>query len=260
VIVQRWTWRRVDQVLSVSADLTSRMAAEMRFPVERIRTIRNGVDLSRFAQRDRRGARELLQLPPDALVIGTVGRLVPVKNQALLLDAIARLHAEGIHVVGLLAGDGPLRQELTARADALGIAAFVRFLGERQDVERVFAAMDIFVLPSVSEGMSNTIQEAMASGLPVIATRVGGAGELVADGKTGILVPSRDVEALSGAMARLASDAHLRQVLGEAGRHRARHEFGLARMVRDYEDLYYELAERRQALLRRAPRQQLVGT
>jgi sugar transferase (PEP-CTERM/EpsH1 system associated) len=240
--VQRLVWQRVDRVLSVSSRLAERMSAHTGFPLDRITVIRNGVDLTRFHPVGRAAARLTLGLPVEGLIIGTAGRLVPVKDQASLLDAFARLKAEGIGFTGVIAGEGPLRAELEARARANGLSDCVRFLGHRPDVERVFAALDVFVLSSRSEGLSNTILEAMASRLPIVATRVGGADELVDDGATGLLVAPESPDALSVALGRLVGDAALREAMGAAGRRRALGRFTLDRMVRTYEHLYRELA------------------
>jgi sugar transferase (PEP-CTERM/EpsH1 system associated) len=245
LMVQNWAWRRVDQVLSVSSTLAARMAAEVGFPVEGIRTIRNGVDLSRFHQRSQSDARQLLGLDPTDFVVGTVGRLVPVKNQVMLLDAAAALERRNVRVTTVIVGDGPLMEELRSRADALGITARVRLLGERPDVERLLAAFDVFVLTSVSEGLSNTIQEAMASGLPVVATRVGGADELVDHDRTGVLVPSNDPIALANALDSLLVAPERRLTMASAARTRAQCEFSLDKMVSAYEELYYGLMQRR---------------
>jgi glycosyltransferase involved in cell wall biosynthesis len=174
-----------------------------------------------------------------------VGRLVPVKNQAMLLDAAAALQRRNLRVTTVIVGDGPLKQELQSRADALGIAASVRLLGERPDVERVLAAFDVFALTSVSEGLSNTIQEAMASGLPVVATRVGGADELVDHDRTGVLVPSNDPIALANTLESLLVAPERRLRMARAARTRAQSEFSLDKMVGAYEELYYGLMERR---------------
>jgi len=238
--VQRTVWNRVDQVLSVSSRLAERMAREIGFPLERIRVIRNGVDTRRFRPRSRAAARRALGVPVDALVIGAVGRLVPVKDYPTLLTAIALLRDRGIAGETVITGTGPLREELQSLAAALELP-HVRFLGNRDDVEHVLAAFDVFVLSSSSEGLSNTIQEAMATGLPVVATRVGGADELVEPSHTGLLVPPGDAGALADAMTSLVRDPALRQRMGDAGRRRAESLFGLDVMIRAYESLYVSL-------------------
>jgi sugar transferase (PEP-CTERM/EpsH1 system associated) len=239
--IQRRAWSAADCVLSVSSRLAARMADETGLAPERIRTIRNGVDLSRFGQSDRAAARRALDLPPDAAVVATVGRLVPVKDHLMLFEAWARLHPQHAGAVLLLPGEGPLRGALEARVSALGLGGRVRFLGHRPDVEGVLAAADVFVLSSESEGLSNTILEAMAAGLPVVATRVGGADEMVVDGETGLLVPPRTPDGMSFALAALLSAPALCRAMGAAGRARAESEFSLESMVRRYEELYVEV-------------------
>jgi sugar transferase (PEP-CTERM/EpsH1 system associated) len=244
IAVQRRIWGRVDHVLSVSSRLAEKLSAVTGFPLARIEVIRNGVDLSRFGSTDRAAARAALGIAADAFVVGTAGRLVPVKDHATLLEALARMAGEGRSFLAVIAGDGPLRAELATKAAALGIADRVRLLGHQPDIERVFAALDVFVLSSVSEGLSNTILEAMASGVAVVATRVGGADELVVDGETGVLVPSQAPDAMARAISALGDDEGLRQRMAAAGRRRATEEFGIARMVENYAAFYRRVGAR----------------
>lgn len=239
--VQRWTWGRVDRLLSVSSRLAERISHQIGFPLDRIQVIRNGVDLDRFTPRDSSSAKRALGLNPDELLIGTVGRLVPVKDQTTLIDALGILRDRGVPFSAAIAGTGPLRDQLARHAQALQLPQ-IHLLGNRHDIESVLNAYDIFVLSSRSEGLSNTIQEAMASGLPVIATRVGGADELVQEHETGLLVPPKDPVAMADALESLARDVGRRQQLAIAGRNRAATYFGLERMVRAYEHLYLGLA------------------
>jgi sugar transferase (PEP-CTERM/EpsH1 system associated) len=239
--VQRWVWRRADGVLSVSSRLAERMAAEVGFPIEQIRVIRNGVDLNRFRPRSKPSARSLLDLPTDGLVVGTIGRLVPVKDQRSLIDATALLHGQATRCSTVIIGDGPLLGELQQYAVDRGVANWVHFLGERHDVPEILPALDLFALVSTSEGLSNTIIEAMASGVPVVATSVGGADELVVDGTTGFLVPPSSPLAIAAAIRRLLEDEQLRTAFGRAARERAEREFSLNRMVAEYEDYYRDL-------------------
>ena len=243
--VQRRVWDRVDRVLSVSSRLADTLSSATGFPRDRIHVIRNGVDLTRFTSVDRGSARRSLGLSDSTVVIGTAGRLVPVKDHATLLEAVRLLTAHDADVCVLVAGDGPLRAALEARSAALGIADRVRFLGHQPDIERVFAGMDVFVLSSSSEGLSNTILEAMASGLPVVATRVGGADELVEDGRTGTLVAAGSPSALADALRAFVADPGRRAAAGAAGRERALTHFGIDRMIHDYADLYRGIARRR---------------
>ncbi len=199
---------------------------------------------------------------PDAIVVGTVGRLSPVKHQRLLVDAFAaaveRLRADAPQVADrlrlALVGDGPDRAALDARVAASGVADRIALLGNRDDVPRVMADFDVFVLPSLAEGISNTILEAMACGVPVVATRVGGNAELVADGATGVLVASDDVAAMADAIAAYARDPRRVERDGRAARERAVAQFSIDAMVSRYADLYDALlATRGRGATRRNP-------
>jgi sugar transferase (PEP-CTERM/EpsH1 system associated) len=236
--IQRRAWNHVDRVLSVSSRLAEKISQEIGYPLKRITVIRNGVDLKRFRPQDKPSARRKLNLPEDAFVIGTVGRLVEVKDHATFLRALAQLRDAGVPFVSLIAGKGPLQRQTESLAATLGLMDRTRFLGDRNDVDSVMAAFDVFVLSSASEGLSNTIQEAMACGLPVVATRVGGADELVDEGHSGIIVPPRDPEALKNALQRIAGNPSLRERMGAVGLVRARLLFGLDRMIREYEAVY----------------------
>lgn len=239
--IQRWVWGRADGVLSVSSRLAERMASQVGFPLERIRVIRNGVDLDRFHPRSKASALAGLDLPKDTPVVGTIGRFVPVKDQRSLIDATALLQEDGVWCSLVLVGDGPLRGELQQYAVERGVADWVHFTGERRDVHDVLRAFDLFALVSTSEGLSNTIMEAMASGLPVVATRVGGSDELVVDGATGFLVPPSSPQAIAAAIRKLLEDAPLRLAFGRAARERIEREFSLSRMVTEYEHFYRSL-------------------
>ena len=246
VTAQRWGWNRADHVLSVSSRLAERMADAVGVPLDSVHVIRNGVNLARFTGKRSAGShRALGASSARTVVIGAAGRLVDVKDHATLVEAIARLRQRGRDVLGVIAGDGPLRADLEARIVRAGLDGVVRLLGHRGDIERVLEGLDIFVQSSKSEGMSNTILEAMASGLPVVATHVGGADEMVVAGETGILVPPSNAERLADALNRLVGDADLRVKLGEAGRRRAYGEFSLDRMIHNYEAFYRDVAGRR---------------
>jgi len=240
--MQRHAWGAVDQVLSVSTRLSERMATTTGYPLTNIETIRNGVELQRFRRIDRAEARAALGLPLDDIVIGSVGRLVRVKNQEVLIDAVRTLRAEGLPVSLAIAGDGPLRQELLDRAAAAGVAGSLHLLGHRADVEVVLSAFDIFALPSLSEGLSNTMLEAMAASLPVVATRVGGADEVIEDGISGVLVPVQAQTELVRALGALASDPMQRASIGTAARRRIESYFSVEGMVAAYERVYRRLA------------------
>jgi glycosyltransferase involved in cell wall biosynthesis len=182
----------------------------------------------------------------DEVMIGTVGRLDPVKDQGLLLHAFARLNHGQKNLRLVLVGDGPERKGLESIKDTLPCRDHILFLGERNDVDNVLKALDIFVLPSRSEGISNTILEAMATGLPVIATAVGGNPELVQDGHTGCLISPDNCEALVDALNfYIAQRPDMITLHGLNGRERAVRDFSLDRMVKEYETLYTAFIKKR---------------
>ena len=234
----------VNRFVTVSFDLQRWLRETVRIPARKILTIHNGVDTARFCDGGRETGRRALGLSQDRVVIGTVGRLDPVKDQAGLLKGFKHLHEEYPAAVLVVVGDGPCRAELQALTAALDLGTRVHFFGERTDVPLLLKGMDLFVLPSIAEGISNTILEAMATGLPVVATRTGGNPELVQEGVTGMLTPVGDHQALAGALGAYLSDPLLRALHGSAGRQRATDEFSLERMVGKYRDLYMSVLDR----------------
>jgi glycosyltransferase involved in cell wall biosynthesis len=176
------------------------------------------------------------------LRIGMVARMNdPVKNYPLLLRGVARLVTQYGNIEAVLVGDGPLRAELETLASDLGISNKVLFLGERRDVSAVMRSLDIAALTSDSEGLSNAILEAMAAGLPVIATRVGGNVELVEDGRTGLLFPAGSDEAFAASVAMLAENPELRAQMGMEARNRAFAKYQLSSVVDQFRNLYTSL-------------------
>ena len=240
--LERYMANRADCVIPVSAKLADYLRTQVGVRLDRIVVLENGVDLSRFA-----GpfpyARERLGLSPENFVVGSIGRLAAPKDFETLLRAF---HANASRIpsgVLLIAGDGPERSALEQVARELGLAARVRFLGARQDIPEILAALDVFVLSSRSEGFSNVILEAMASGLPVVATDVGDNARLVVPDETGILVPPGDRPQTADALLGLYRDHALRRRLGADARRRASETFSLARMVGRYEALFSEVLQ-----------------
>jgi len=231
----------VTEFVTVSRDLARWLVEQVRVPARKVGTIYNGVDTDRFAPGDHAAARRALGIPPDWSVAGTVGRLDPVKDQVGLIRAFAQAAPTGSSAL-VIAGDGPFRRELEALVNELGLGDRVWLLGERHDVPVILRALDVFVLSSIGEGISNAILEAMATGLPVIATRVGGNSELVQDGLTGRLVEPRHPEALANAITAYFDDPVCARAHGTAARERAAREFGLERMLAGYAALYRRYA------------------
>lgn len=237
----------VNRYIALSGHLERYLTDAVRVPHERVERICNGVDTGRF--RPPGDARAPIAGSPfeaaGDVLIGTVGRLQAVKDQTNLVRAFAHLvgqHAPGAgHARLVIAGDGPLRREVEAEIRVAGLGERVWLAGERADVPDVMRGLDVFALPSLAEGISNTILEAMASGLPVVATAVGGNPELVENGRTGALVPQGDYVALADALAPYVSDIGLRRAAGLAGRERVEAEFSLDGMVDRYASLYRNL-------------------
>lgn len=224
--------------ITVSNDLREWLIASVGIDEKKVQTIYNGVDTIKFNPDNKYLIREKYGYTSKDIIIGTVGRLDPVKDQQLLIKAFAQLKSKYLNIALLIIGDGPCRENLENLTRDLGIKQNVSFLGIRADVPELLKLMDIFVLPSIFEGISNTILEAMSIGLPVIASNVGGNPDLVVDGETGILVPREDVSALATALERYILDHATMKQHGTAGRKRAIDEFGLNRMVAQYEDMY----------------------
>ena len=237
---RRWIRRllspAVNHFIAVSADLANWLVEDVGVPGRKVTHIINGVDAVKFGPRGEVSpSREELGLPVDPCLMGIVGRLDPVKDHATLFKAFSRL-GENAHLV--VVGDGPMRNELIGLANELGLTGRVSFLGNRNDVPDILPALDVFVLPSIAEGISNTILEAMACGLPVVASRVGGNPELVKDGETGFLFCAGDVQALAGRLNQYLQHSDLRGEHGKAARARIEREFSLAAMVDKYDRLY----------------------
>ena len=241
--------RRVDTVI-VNADAL-RVEGEERGMRCRWALLQNGVDTDHFrlAPPDP-GARAALGLDPQRPVVGTIGRLEDRKGHDQLLRAAGTMLAggNGRRPQIVIVGDGPLREKLQAQAHSLGVAHSVRFVGTVADVRPSLAAMDVFVLPSHAEGMSNALMEAMAAARPVVATAVGGNTEVVVDGKTGVLIPPADPAAIADAIAALLRDPDRAAGLGAAAREFVTRRFGARARVAELEQLY----EERLALRRRA--------
>jgi len=244
-LFRRAAYAMADAVFAVTRELRDFHACQAWIHPERIGVIYNGVDTKRFApsRETRIAMRRKLALPEESFVVGAVGRLVPIKDHQTLLKAAALLSGSGIDVRVLLVGSGPERERLQGRAtDAL--EGRVCFAGDSDRVAEMLNAMDVFVLPSLGEGMSNTLLEAMACGLPVLATNVGGNPEIIENNVNGCLFAPGDAEWLASKLKLLARDPALIHQLGTAARNRAIESFSLSRMLETYRSFYLDLAAR----------------
>lgn len=209
--------------------------------------IPNGIPTEMFTPdvETRRRVRRSIGASPQAIVLIHVGRFAAVKNHEMLVRAFAQLQpSESAPLELWLVGDGELRETIQQQVHALGLESRVRFLGVRNDVPDLLRAADVFVFPSRWEGNPLSVLEAMAAGLPVVATAVGGVPELVEDGVSGILVPNEDLEGLTTAMLRMVQQPDLRAQMGRAARCRAVERFDIQQTVRAYEALYEEILQR----------------
>jgi glycosyltransferase involved in cell wall biosynthesis len=244
-----WSLRRnADLVIAVSDHARHHHVRRLRLPASLVETIHNGIEVGRFrpAAGARRKVRSALGLPQDAPVIATVAVLRPPKGIDRMLRAmpsVARRHPDARY---LIVGDGEARPALEETAAAEGVAHRVTFAGARADVPDMLAAADVFVLPSLTEALPTVVAEAMAAGLPVVATDVGGTAEMVGPG-TGMLVPHDDSPALAAAVAELLDDPGRAAALGGEGRRIAEERFDLARQVARLVDEYRRLAGARRS-------------
>lgn len=226
---------------------------------DKVDVIYNGVDPERFEGEPVTPGvtRSELGIPPHHSVVGLLARLEPQKDPLTFLRAAAILVKKLPTVSCLVIGGGSLQAELEREAQALGLGDRVTFTGPRRDVARLLAACDVSVISSVKEGMSNTIMESMAAGKPMVATRVGGNAELIAEGETGFLVPPRDPAALAGAVERILEDPTLAKAMGHQARVRIAQRFSVEAMVKSTERLYGEALAARES--DRAARGQVPG-
>jgi glycosyltransferase involved in cell wall biosynthesis len=249
--------RLADAVNACCAFSAEGLARVDGFAGGRIEIIENGIDLGRYRSGgDRMTLRRELGLDPGRRYVTAVARFHPVKDHAMLLRAFAAVAAARPDVDLLLAGDGPLRADLEKQAETFGITPRVRFLGVRPDVAAILQASDLFTLTSVSEAASLTLLEAMASGLAVVVTEVGGNPEIVRDGVEGLLVPRGDADAAAAALLQLLDDPARAAAIGSAGRQRVEERYQLQRTIDSYFALYQRVTGRLPASRSRRPREE----
>jgi sugar transferase (PEP-CTERM/EpsH1 system associated) len=239
----------VRHYIAVSTDLADWLISTVGIRSSRVTQISNGIDLQRFSPLI--GPRPSLGpqgfAPPGTLVVGTVGRMTAVKDQLTLVRAFLYLLQTTLETRNrvrlVMIGDGPLREEARRMLQAANAEHLAWLPGERADIPKVMRGLDVFVLPSLREGLSNTILEAMASNLPVVATRVGGNPELVEEGKTGMLVPPADPVRLAEAIRTYLIEPARLIRHGQAGRKRAEARFSMESMVNGYLAVYDAVLE-----------------
>jgi glycosyltransferase involved in cell wall biosynthesis len=243
ILIERFGARLSTRIITISPRLREEIANYGVTKSERIEIIPLGFELDLFASQPRATGdfRRSLGIPMDAKLVGAVGRLVPIKNLQLLLEAAALARQSDPNIRVVLVGDGELREELKAQAAAMGLAEAVVFAGWRRDLANVYADLDAVVISSHNEGTPASLIEAMATGCPVVATRVGGVPDLVVDGETGRLVPPGDREALAAALLALFREPELTARMAELARRRVLERHQAQRLVADIDRLYREL-------------------
>lgn len=239
VFLERLTAAITDKIITLTERETSDHLGRRIAPADRFATIHSGVALEEFSSRrvDPSAMRKELGLPADAFVVGTVGRLTPIKGHKYLIAAAQKVLPANPGMIFVFLGDGELLDELQAQAAEAGIQKNVRFLGWRPDVAGVMATFDVFVLPSLNEGMGKVLVEAMALAKPIIASAVGGIPDLVSHGENGLLVPGADAQALAGSLKLLSRDPARRQTMGARGKLMAA-AYSAESMIRKVDELY----------------------
>lgn len=236
---QRVQAASIDRYLAVSAEVKNRLCGDLRVAQSKVQVVRNGIRMTSERAAPNAALRVELTGSSDRPIVFTPARLHTQKGHRYLLEA-ATLVPDACFV---LAGDGPERSALEQQARELGIHERVRFLGQRQDVPQLLSLCDLFVLPSLYEGLPLSVLEAMAAGKPIVATRIGGTDEAIADGATGLLVAPGKPDELASAIRTLLADRPLAARLASAAFAHARQEFSADLMVRNVSAVYDELVE-----------------
>ena len=247
--LERWLARHTDRIVVLSESQREELLGRYRIGrASQYAVIPLGFDLERFdcSEALRGELREELAIPRGSPIVSTVGRLVPVKDHDLFLSAARRVLDERPDTVFLVAGDGPLRGELEETARRRGVEHRIFFLGWRSDLERVYADSDLVALTSLNEGTPVSLIEAAAAGRAVVATDVGGVGDVVQHGVGGLLARTRDPQEIAALMLDLLGDRARAEAMGEAGKRFVRGRYAKQRLLSDISRLYAELSEREQ--------------
>jgi glycosyltransferase involved in cell wall biosynthesis len=241
-----------DGLIAVSEQVKQDLVAYGVAPAAKIQMVPLGLELDGFLNASAAPGmfRRELALNGGERLVGIVGRLFPIKNHRLFLEAAALVVQQEPSVRFVIIGDGVLRPELERQVQALGIPERVIFTGWRRDLPPIYADLDVLAVTSKNEGTPVSAIEAMAAGCPVVATRVGGLPDLIRDGETGCLVPPGDVQAVATAILRLVRDPETSRRLGQTAQAMARERFALPRLIGDLERLYLELWARKGAARR----------
>jgi len=237
--VDMLTMALTTRIIAVSGAVKNYLIRRHKIRPEKISVIYNGIDVNKYKSHTNiTEFKKQFNLEPSIPIVAFIGRLVKVKGVSYFLEATASVLRSGKKAQFLVVGDGPLKQSLVKQTQKLGIEQHVFFIGFRKDIPKILSLIDILVVPSLWEGLPLTILETMSAGKPIIAARVGGIPEAIKNGETGILVPPKNPEALSGAINDLLAAPKKRKEMGEKAKQRALQLFDVERMVKEYENLY----------------------
>ncbi|KPJ58989.1 MAG: hypothetical protein AMJ42_02355 [Deltaproteobacteria bacterium DG_8] len=238
----------VDHYIAVSESVKRYIVQKSKIPVEKISVIYNGVNVRKHNSLQTQNVKAPFDIEAKDMILMTVGRLQKQKGHYYLFHAILKVRKEVAKIKLLIIGEGEEENNLKNLAESLDLTDQIIFTGLRFDVENILSMAKIFILPSLWEGMPNTLLEAMAAGRPVIATDVGGVPELVINGETGVLVPPKDSDALASAIIDLLQDELKAEKMGEVGRVRVEKIFNISKTLEKTENLYRELLKEKQLL------------
>lgn len=250
LMVERLTAAITDRMVALTeAEREDYIAFSVCDP-ERVVTIHSGVETERYmaAEVNTEDKKKSLGLNPKGLVVGTVGWLLPIKGPMYLLKAMERVWQSHPEITLVFVGKGELEDKLRTEAFRMGIPEKVAFLGWRDDIPEIMQVLDIFVLPSLNEGMGRVLVEAMAAGKPIVASKVGGVPDLVIQGQNGLLVQAADVNALADGIESLLANPKRRKEMGEKGKKMAI-KYGSDSMVQKIDQLYLELLRKKKSPL-----------
>ncbi len=241
-IMNRILSKITDKIVAVSEDVKEDIIRYDRIDPSKIEVIPNGIDVERFnPEKNTTDIRKEFSLEEDDIVIGFIGRIVPAKGLEYLLDALPYLKGEFKSIKLLIVGEGSLVEELKERAKKNNIFDNILFTGKRRDIPEILASINIFVMPSIAEGLPNALLEAMAMGKPIVTTEVGGIPEIVKNGFNGLLVPPRDTVSLSKAIKELISNDRLAAKLGQAARDLVHDNLSIKAIAQKWQSLYLSI-------------------
>lgn len=240
ILAQKILIKFTDGAVAYLNHMKNELCCSMNIPDEKVTILKNGVDLNKFTNVNS-GYRSEFGIKDNIFVIGAVGRIDPVKNYGTLIEAFNIFSSKYDNVKLVLVGDGEDFNNVKNKALDMGLSSTVLMLGDREDVPNILKCFDVFVQPSLYEGMSNTILEAMASGLPVISSSVGGSPEIVKDEENGLLFNPLDVLSLVNRLERIYHEKELREKMVKANKKKINKEFSLEKMVKKYEKYYISI-------------------